>query len=116
MGILSRFFSRPAETVYLSLEDESIEPDAYLQAWERIMATPDGKILASVFRNQLLGALSNNCPPDLKSAEERSRWLAAHDAIISARRDLLSHAVYNVQLIKRPDSGAKLPPVGKRRR
>lgn len=115
MGILKRLFGwvvkSQVEYHYLSLDAEPAHPKDYFEAWQRIYSSPDGKIIASFFRGQVLAALAAVCPSELKTDAERSRWLAAHEALVSARRDMLAHITWNIQLLNKTEEREKIPPV-----
>ena len=80
-------------------QDDLISPEEYYTAWQKIVGTADGIILIRVFCENYLAALQSTCPPQITGPQERSEWLAAHEAIISARGDILRHAVENVNLL-----------------
>jgi hypothetical protein len=107
--IIRRLLGIRPTVVYLPLEGKAPTQRQYLEALQRIASTADGKVLIAEFRYQLMMALGNVCPPDLKTPQERSQWMAAHEAVVSARRDLLLHFEKNVELLRKDTGKPPLP-------
>ena len=75
----------------------SVTTEVYLKACEDITGTGAGRVLVQVLKEKYYVALGMRCP--CQGAAQRSEWLAAHDALLAVRKEMLDDLTKNVDLL-----------------
>jgi hypothetical protein len=77
----------------------------YLAAWNDVRGSASGERVLATLNQSYAEVLRERCPKDRRTAEERSLWLAGHDARVQILQDLTTQAFYNTRLLQ----GKKTP-------